>query len=140
MPHAITPWRCARRALTASALHELCKRCTTRRLDVCGPPGGTSAAPSRGMPRFHLVAAFLVVLLGCSSEDAAVSGAAAGSGGSSSASSSSSSSGAQGGAPPAGGCFAPGELPPSVAPAGFRIPSLDDERAAYMRWGWTWDP
>lgn len=92
------------------------------------------------MPRFHFVAAFVVVVLGCSPDDAAVSGSTVGSGGSSSASTSSSSSGGQGGAPPAGGCFAPGEQPPSVAPAGFHMPSLEDERAAYMRWGWTWDP
>jgi hypothetical protein len=41
---------------------------------------------------------------------------------------------------PSGGCFAPGEVPPSIAPAGFAIPSLDDERATYERWGLTWAP
>jgi len=39
---------------------------------------------------------------------------------------------------PSAGCFADGEVPPSVEPSGFAIPSLDDERAAYRSWGWTW--
>jgi hypothetical protein len=38
------------------------------------------------------------------------------------------------------GCFAPGERPPTAGPAGFAMPTLDDERATYTRLGWTWDP
>jgi hypothetical protein len=41
---------------------------------------------------------------------------------------------------PTGGCFAPGEVPPTVEPAGFAMPDLEAERAAYSRFGWTWDP
>ena len=42
--------------------------------------------------------------------------------------------------PPAGGCFGPGERPASVSPSGIAMPSLDDERAAYTSFGWTWAP
>src|SRR5688572_19927237 len=41
---------------------------------------------------------------------------------------------------PIGGCFGPGEVPGSVAPMGFALPSLDDERATYERWGLGWAP
>jgi hypothetical protein len=41
---------------------------------------------------------------------------------------------------PTGGCFAEGEVPPSVSPSGFAMPTLDDERATYERWGLTWAP
>jgi len=39
-----------------------------------------------------------------------------------------------------GGCFADGEVPPAVEPSGIAVPSLEDERNAYRRWGWTWSP
>jgi hypothetical protein len=41
---------------------------------------------------------------------------------------------------PTGGCFEPGERPPTVAPGGLRMPSLEDERSTYTAWGFTWDP
>jgi len=41
---------------------------------------------------------------------------------------------------PTGGCFAPGEVPPSVEPNGFAMPDLEAERTAYRNFGWTWDP
>ena len=41
---------------------------------------------------------------------------------------------------PTGGCFGPGERPPSVEPAGFGMPDLDAERAVYRAAGWTWAP
>lgn len=39
---------------------------------------------------------------------------------------------------PTGGCFDAGEIPGSVSPSGFAMPTLDDERATYERWGLTW--
>ncbi len=41
---------------------------------------------------------------------------------------------------PTGGCFGPDVLPPSVPVSGFAVPSLDDERATYERWGLGWAP
>lgn len=41
---------------------------------------------------------------------------------------------------PAGSCYAAGVTPPSVAPFGFAMPSVADERATYQRLGWTWAP
>lgn len=41
--------------------------------------------------------------------------------------------------PPAGGCFGPGEIPPTTGPHGFAMPTVDDERSAYESFGWTWD-
>src|SRR5262245_33616119 len=40
---------------------------------------------------------------------------------------------------PTSGCFAPGERPESVEPAGFAMPDLAAERDAYDRFGWRWD-
>jgi hypothetical protein len=64
----------------------------------------------------------------------------AGSGGSSGSSTTTSGSSGTGGTIPVGGCFAPGEVPPSASPAGFPMPSLDDERNTYTAWGLTWMP
>jgi hypothetical protein len=38
-----------------------------------------------------------------------------------------------------GGCFAPGQRPPSVEPNGFAMPDLQAEKDAYLGFGWTWD-
>lgn len=36
------------------------------------------------------------------------------------------------------GCLEPDKRPASREPSGFYMPDLEDERAAYRRWGWTW--
>lgn len=49
-------------------------------------------------------------------------------------------SSAQGGTGLTGGCFAPGEKPASVEPAGFSIPDVEAEKKAYQSFGFTWSP
>src|SRR5262245_13470857 len=49
-------------------------------------------------------------------------------------------SSAQGGTGLTGGCFAPGEKPASVEPAGFSIPDVEAEKKAYQSFGFTWAP
>ncbi len=44
------------------------------------------------------------------------------------------------GSAPTGGCFGEGEVPGRASPSGFAMPTLDDERATYQRWGLTWSP
>lgn len=41
---------------------------------------------------------------------------------------------------PPGSCYGAGTTPPSVAPFGFAMPSVADERATYRRLGWSWAP
>ena len=42
------------------------------------------------------------------------------------------------GSAPSGGCFAAGERPPTGGASGFAMPNLEQERATYRAFGWTW--
>jgi hypothetical protein len=97
-----------------------------------------------------LVLLLVVWVIGCGSESESKdsSGGAAGagntgntgSGGVGGGQGGSGGNAAEGGQGLTAGCFAPGEQPASVEPAGFAMPDVAAEKAAYESWGFTWSP